>query len=140
MPGISGTPSASEADSPVAVAGPPLVVREVPTSGRRIFNFVDLAADPHAPPAATAVVRPVEDGSVELQDVWTADAIPVAVVVRRFVAGLADVLRRSGCRRLLVTVRSDDIERNAAFRAGGFGPAAVRGSGSSDVVRLELAL
>ena len=138
MPGIRGTPSASPADSPVTVAGPPLVLREVPARGTRVFNFVDLAADPHAPPAATAVVRPVEGGSVELQGVWTADAVPLAIVVRRFVAGLADVLRRSGCRRLLVTVRSDDIERLAAFRAGGFGTAAVQSA--ADVVRLELAL
>jgi hypothetical protein len=139
MPGTSGSPSAFEADSPVAAADPPLVLREVPSGGPRVFNFVDLAADPEAPPAATAVVRPVEDGSVELQGLWTAAPVPTAIVVRRFVAELADVLRTSGCRRLLVTVRSDDVEGLAAFRQGGFGPTAAQ-SRSAGVVRLELAL
>ncbi len=139
MPGIRGSPSTSEADPPVPATGPPLVLREVSTRGSRVFNFIDLAADPQAPPAATAVVRPVEDGSVELESVWTAAPVPAAIVVRRFVAVVADVLRASGCRRLLVTVPSDEVERLAAFRAGGFGAAAVA-SGSADEVRLELAL
>lgn len=139
MAGIRGTPWASDAQPPVASTVPPLVLQEVPTPAARVFNFVDLAADPAAPPAATAVVRPNEDGTVELQGIWTSTTVPIRVVVRRFVTSLADALRASGFALLTVTVRAEDVERTAAFEEGGFRRIA-GGTRSPELLRLELAL
>lgn len=113
-----------------------MVAREFCAADGRLFTFVDLAADPHAPPSASAHVVPGQDGSVELRRLSTASSMPPGVVPR-LLATLADLLRASGCRRVLVTVPEMDVDRVRAYEASGFSK--VAGATAGDV-RLELAL
>lgn len=116
-------------------AVPPLVARECCAAEGRLFTFVDLAADPHAPPSASALVVPGQDGSAELRRLTTASSTPPGVVPR-LLAILADLLRASGCRALLVTVPEVDGERCGRTRRAGL----FRFRAAAGDVRLRLAL